>query len=480
MFSTGQRIGGKYEIERVLGEGGMGVVVAARHTGLGQRVALKFLKPELLSHEVIVERFKREARAASRIESDHVARVMDVDTTPDGVPFMVMELLEGSDFSAVRRRGAPLDVGDAARVIMDACEAIGEAHRLGIVHRDIKPANIFLARRADGRTRVKVLDFGISKMTGDGEMNVTKTSSFMGSAEYMSPEQMLGTRDVDARTDVWALGVTLFELVTASVPFPADSIPRVCAMVLAQAPVVPSSVRPSIPPALDAIILRCLEKERENRYASVAELAAALAPFAGGVRASFVPDALAAAPRPPAVSDSASKTEVIGTIMAGPAPGLTTAAVSTTSARASGSLWSKVAIGLSIAAVVGAAGVFIYSRTLPSSPPARSATTATPPPPVERQPTVTSPVPAVAAPTPAAVAPAPTASETMPPPPATPSSAIASGAPSAVKSTASREPTSKPRPAPAPVPVTLPPAPNCNPPYTVDASGIKRAKPQCL
>src|SRR5579863_4845167 len=197
LVQPGDVVCGKYRVERVLGQGGMGLVVSAWHLKLEQRVAIKLLLPEWLAYPELVERFLREARAASRIESDHVARVLDVDALPDGAPFMVMEHLEGTDLSAVRAGGTPLPPERAVAYVIEACKAVAEAHRLGIVHRDLKPANLFLARRRDGSTRVKVLDFGISKVTappGQAEVGMTKTSVIMGSAEYMSPEQMISAR----------------------------------------------------------------------------------------------------------------------------------------------------------------------------------------------------------------------------------------------------------------------------------------------
>jgi serine/threonine-protein kinase len=278
----GQVLKGKYVIDRVLGAGGMGVVVAARHVALEQRFAIKFLLPAMLAHREIVDRFAREARALSRLEGDHVARVFDVDTLEDGTPFMVMEFLDGHDLSVVRRERRPLPVHVAVAFILEACEALAEAHAVGIVHRDLKPANLFLARRRDGKTRVKVLDFGISKVSdpsGSENVSTTSTSAVMGSAEFMSPEQMLSTREVDARTDIWALGVTLFELLTATAPFPGDTITQVCALVMTTAPPLPSSLRPDVPPGLDAVVLRCLEKDRAARYPAVRELMAALSDF---------------------------------------------------------------------------------------------------------------------------------------------------------------------------------------------------------
>ena len=269
-LQPGTVLQGKYRVEHVLGEGGMGIVVAAIHLGLDQRVALKILRPELRRMPEVVERFQREARAASKIEGAHVAKVLDVGVLDDGTPFMVMEHLEGNDLSSVRRNGRPLPPALAASYLIEACEAIVEAHGLGIIHRDIKPANLFLAKKRSGKTEIKVLDFGISKLGGPGEPDsgLTGTDVAMGSAEYMSPEQMLSARDVDLRADIWSLGVCLYELCTARGPFSGASLGDTCAKVIHGAPPPPRSVAPQIPPAMEAIILRCLDKDRTKRFAT--------------------------------------------------------------------------------------------------------------------------------------------------------------------------------------------------------------------
>ncbi|HEY2407822.1 MAG TPA: serine/threonine-protein kinase [Polyangiaceae bacterium] len=282
MVREGDVLAGKFRIERVLGQGGMGVVVAATHLQLDERVALKFLLPEAMSNPEAVARFAREARAAVKIKSEHVARVSDVGTLDTGSPYMVMEYLQGHDMAAlVQQRGA-FAVADAVDFVLQACEALAEAHALGIVHRDLKPANLFVTARADGSPCVKVLDFGISKLTTPGsasDMGMTKTSSVMGSPLYMSPEQMSSTRDVDARTDIWAVGIILYEIIAGRVPFLAETMPQLCAMILQEPPRALRDSRPDAPSALQEIIVRCLEKDRTRRFANVAELAHALAPF---------------------------------------------------------------------------------------------------------------------------------------------------------------------------------------------------------
>jgi len=278
----GQILAGKFRIERVLGQGGMGVVVAATHLQLDERVALKFLLPEALLNPEAVERFAREARAAVKIKSEHVARVSDVGTLESGSPYMVMEYLHGEDLAAWVRRHGAMPVADAVEFLLQACEAIAEAHALGIVHRDLKPANLFVTHRVDGSPCIKVLDFGISKVTLPGatpEFGMTKTSTVMGSPLYMSPEQMSSSRNVDMRTDIWALGVILYESLTGRVPFEAETMPQLCGMILQDPPRPLQELRPDLPPALQHAVLRCLEKNRDQRFNNVAELAHALAPF---------------------------------------------------------------------------------------------------------------------------------------------------------------------------------------------------------
>jgi len=280
---VGDVLSGKYRIERVLGSGGMGVVVAAHHLQLDERVAIKFLLPEGLKNPEALVRFEREARAAVKIKNEHVARTIDVGKLENGAPYIVMEFLEGSDLATLLRSRRSLKVDEAVEYLLQASEAIAEAHALGIIHRDLKLENLFVVRRADGVMSVKVLDFGISKVTGTAgsgrDMGMTRTSTIMGSPVYMSPEQLHSTRDVDTRTDIWALGVILYELISGRPPFSGDSMPELVAKILTRPPEPLLNLRPDAPIGLERVVLRCLEKDKALRYGNIAELAMALVEF---------------------------------------------------------------------------------------------------------------------------------------------------------------------------------------------------------
>ena len=281
----GEMLAGKYLIERVLGAGGMGVVLAARHVELGQPVAVKFLNAQLSGNPEIVTRFLREARAAAAIRSEHVARVHDVTRTEAGVPYIVMEHLEGCDLEQLVRARGPLPVGEAVDYLLQAGKAIAEAHAAKIVHRDLKPGNLFLTHRADGSPLVKVLDFGMSKITqGDGapllEGSLTAPATMLGSPWYMSPEQIRSSKHVDHRSDVWSLGIVLYKLLTGSQAFEAESLSSCLVKIVTEAPLTLRARRPDAPAELEAVILRCLEKDVNRRLQNVAELAWALLPFA--------------------------------------------------------------------------------------------------------------------------------------------------------------------------------------------------------
>jgi serine/threonine-protein kinase len=283
---AGDVVGGKYRVLRVLGAGGMGVVMEAEHVRLKQRVALKFLHPSVADLQVPVARLNREARAASAIRSEHVARVLDVGTLDSGSPYIVMEYLVGIDLRGVLGRRGTLAAHDAVDYVLQACEALAEAHSLGIVHRDIKPSNLFLTKRADGSPLVKVLDFGIAKIlrpelaSADDDFTLTGNGMVVGSPRYTPPERLRDASLVDPRTDIWALGIVLHELLAGESPFEARTISELYMKIGSDPPMPVRKMRPDVPQGLEEVILRCLEKKPEQRYRDVGELCAALRPFA--------------------------------------------------------------------------------------------------------------------------------------------------------------------------------------------------------
>jgi len=291
-IAPGTVLGGKYRVDRVLGEGGMGVVAAATHVDLGSRVAVKFLLRHALENQDIVARFEREARSTASLQSDHVVNVTDVGRFDDGAPYMVMELLSGCDLaSGLVRAGGKLSVAEAIAYASQACVGLGDAHDAGIVHRDVKPSNLFLHSRKDKRVVVKVVDFGIAKDIAATNTSLTQASSMMGSPKYMSPEQLRDSKSVDARSDVWSLGVVLFEMLAGRTPFEAESMAVLHADILGSRAPSLLDLRPEIPPALDAIVQRCLEKDPAARFGNMRELGAALAQIAmvtSAVEPSFV------------------------------------------------------------------------------------------------------------------------------------------------------------------------------------------------
>jgi len=278
-LAAGDVVGGKYTIACVVGEGGMGVVYEARHERLGQKVALKVLRsPDEAHHDEIIARFEREARAAARLKSSHVARVYDVDQLADGTPYMVMEYLHGVDLDAELRQRVCLPVDEAVNYVLQACSAVAEAHSLGVIHRDLKPHNLFLVGEGAQR-QVKLLDFGISKISDEAADSVTLTRSSLGTPLYMSPEQIRSSRTIDARSDIWSLGVILYELITGRPPFEGEGPTAVIAAITADALVPPNELSPQIPQTLSDAIVRALQKDASQRFQSVQEFAEAIMPY---------------------------------------------------------------------------------------------------------------------------------------------------------------------------------------------------------
>jgi serine/threonine-protein kinase len=294
----GEVLGERYELSRLLGAGGMGVVYEARHTVIGRRFAVKLLHPQHARQPAMLTRFQREARAAGSLENDHIAAAVDFGFAADGAPYLVMEQLEGEDLAALIAREGPQPVRRAVSLVVQACRGLAAAHARDIVHRDLKPANLFLTRRADGADLVKVLDFGIAKLldADDTGASITGTGKLLGTASYMPPEQARGDGDLDHRIDVYALGAILYELLAGMRAHPGTSYNAVLFHILTQRPDPLGLRRPDVPAGLQRVIERAMAPDRAERHQSVTTLLEALSPFAsaGDTRAP------AASPPPPA------------------------------------------------------------------------------------------------------------------------------------------------------------------------------------
>jgi len=361
----GDLVGGKYRIEQVLGAGAMGVVVAAVHEDLGEKRAIKFLVTHAQESASQLERFNREARAAARLKSPHVAHVFDVGRH-EGCPYLVMEYLDGRDLYTVFHQEGPLSVPTALGFLLQACEGLSEAHALGIVHRDLKPANLFVEEHKGART-VKVLDFGISKVQQNeqGAAELTETAMMIGSPSYMAPEQMRSSRSVDRRADVWSLGVTLYQMVTGTLPFVGEDRIDLCLKVVQDQPKRPSEVKAGLSSEIDAVILRCIEKLPEHRYQDVAELAVDLVALAPSPAHDVLLDRIvrnlghASAPKPSKRASVPAPPRDAGTAAAWTGssdPGVSTARKSPGRPL----LWGLAALG--VAGVAGAAWVATTRR----------------------------------------------------------------------------------------------------------------------
>ncbi len=278
----GNVLNGKYRVERVISSGETALVVAAMHLPLGRRVALKFMLPEVLEDRDAVERFLGAAREAARLQGEHVARIIEVDLLESGAPCIVMEYLDGIHVAALLRRDGPLPVPVIADYSTQALDAVAEAHDIGIIHRHLEPRNLFVTRRPSGGALVKVLDFGISRADAAVvEVGMTTTQSVIGSPAYMAPEQLRASEHADARSDIWSLGVTLYELATGRVPFGSGVYSELLLSVVTE-PTPPMVAPRRLPDGFEAVVRRCLEKDAARRFQTAAELAAALAPFAPG------------------------------------------------------------------------------------------------------------------------------------------------------------------------------------------------------
>jgi serine/threonine-protein kinase len=278
---VGQVIAEKYRLVRLLGRGGMGEVYEARHVVVGRRFALKLLHPHLAPGSSAVPRFLREARAAGSLENAHIAAVVDFATTSDGVPFLVMEYLEGQSLARLLAMTGPLPVPRAVGLLLQICDGLEVAHRAGIVHRDLKPDNLFVVKHHDGSELLKILDFGIAKLVDEPNAQLTHSGAVLGTAFYMAPEQARGEKQIDFRVDIYALGVIAFELLSAQKPHPGDGYNAILAHILTQPPESLSSARPGLPPALVALVEAAMAFEPAQRPSSAAAWAASLSGFSG-------------------------------------------------------------------------------------------------------------------------------------------------------------------------------------------------------
>jgi serine/threonine protein kinase len=497
-LSVGSVVDAKYRIDEVLGRGAMGVVVAATHLQLGERVALKFLlyRPKTGVTDDFRSRFQREARVSARLKNEHITRVIDVGVWQGHVPYMVMDHLTGTDLRQVLRTHGPLPIPMALDYTVQVCEGIAEAHVNGVVHRDLKPSNVFITRRPDGADLVKILDFGISKWSSDeaGVDELTQTGVVLGSPKYMAPEQLFGSSDVDARADVWSIGAMLYEMLAGRPPFDQASFTKICAELSTDRMPPPlAASRADVPPELAAVVMRCFERTVDRRVHDVAELAgevlaAVKAPFADAVRAK-----IAATLEPRSGRDAASVgggmtmgsgtyAQILAQTGSGPAVRLSTPPARP--AEASGASPATVSmpppaparrlgwwLGAGAAAVVGLV-VFLASRGPTTGPsPAASAlvaatTTADPGAPVAATPPSATATTAASSPPPA---PPPSARARLPVPvaggwhastPRTPTAtaktATVAAVPPPLQVTAAPAPT----PAPTPIPTAITPKPD--------------------
>jgi eukaryotic-like serine/threonine-protein kinase len=408
-LDVGTVIAGKYQVDRVLGHGGMGLVVAAQHLHLQQPVALKFLTGAAARDPSVLERFLREARAQALLRGEHVCKVSDVGALDNGAPYIVMELLDGHDLASVLVGHGRLAVPVAVDYVMQACVGVAEAHAMGVVHRDLKPANLFLTRRPDGTALIKVLDFGIAKaqLAAGPSAQLTQTQVVLGSPHYMAPEQLRNSRAASVRSDVWSLGVILYELVSGTRPFDGELVTEIALAVALQPPPL---LTVSMPKGFQEVLERCLDKDPAKRYPHLGALADALAPFglphakeqaAAVARVLDVRERVTPAAMPAAV--------VPATVLPSPPTTMRSAASAIDIPAQRASRWKSVAISGGVAlAILAAVGIGYVSRG--STTPAASAVIVRePPPPPPPAPPAPAPAPAPVAPPPAPVivAPAP-------------------------------------------------------------------------
>ncbi len=368
-MQPGQPITPTIRLVRLLGQGGMGSVWVAEHLALSSHVAVKFMSPQYVQNQELVQRFRTEAVAAAQIKSPHIAQVFDHGFMSDGAPYIVMELLEGEDVRRRVQREGPLPLRDVASIVHQTAKALGRAHQIGIVHRDIKPDNLFLCN-SDGDIFVKVLDFGIAKLDRDGHLGVTATGSMVGTPFYMSPEQILSSKHVDLRTDLWSLAVVVYHALTGHVPFTGETLGSVAVAINSGSFVAPSKVRVDLPPAVDVWFQRALHREPERRFGSAKELAETLEVALLGqatTRAMMSSAYDAVMSEPPSAGGgavSSGQSSSLGPLITpGTEPGstLARAALARTTKGAAGR--ARLMIGLVACSILTVLGLFFFLRT---------------------------------------------------------------------------------------------------------------------
>jgi serine/threonine-protein kinase len=493
---------GKYKLLRQLGEGGMGAVFEGRHVGTGRRCAVKVIASEALARSSdIVERFRREAMASGAVESQHIAQVLDTGVDPGtGSPYLVMELLVGEDVQHAVERLGPLPQDLALAICAQACIGLQKAHDAGIVHRDIKPANIFLAKRDRGEIVTKLLDFGIAKVKPDPQAledggSLTRTGSMLGSPLYMSPEQALGKKSVDHRTDIWSTGVVLYEMLTGTTPCGADveTLGQLIMKICSQPPRNVQEKAPWVKPEVAAIVHKALALEASARFKSAHDMVEAIERLLP--RGVALHEKMFVKVSPQTRSIPAPKFGVPSDAMRAPAPSSNALpplpeaemarTVTNTTTAGFGHSWAPPAMtrarftrgqlaGIG-AGVAGMAVVLSVAWWLINAPRAEPTETTSTAPPAEELPTLHMPTPPVPTPaTPAATTPVVT----------TPAATTAASA-TPPKPIASTRPTPTPPAARPPAPARAPanaatPKPGCDPPYTLDGAGNKHFKAECF
>ena len=441
-YAEGQILAGKYRLERLIGKGGMGVVYAAHHELLHQRVAIKLLLADANADSATVTRFLNEARAAACVPSDHVVRVLDVGLLDEGRPFLVMEYLEGKDLARVLEERGRLTPREAVDHTLEAIEAVAQAHALGIVHRDLKPSNLFLAEAADGTRGIKVLDFGIAKAFGkaaDTHAAVT-TQGLLGSPAYMAPEYVRSAKSFEPRSDMWAFGVILYELLTGALPFRGENVGEILVAILEKTPTPLASIVPGLSPGLVLVVERCMRRNVDERFTNLAELAEALAPYAtkraqsiAHIRTSMK----VLEDRPTASTSTGARVGADDpTALAAPAPGVQTndswSGASPTVRRARPSSRTRAFAALvTIATFAAGIAVVLLMGSGPAPAPSSAATT------------TSAPSPETATPTASASASTAVDAETSSP---TPMVAPSMPVPSALATTRPRRPSAPPKP----------------------------------